>query len=300
MRYKIPADLHCSHCTLQWYWATGNTCLYDDSYRRHFAEMQTAGWPAMDWCPFCRPGHSVCGETFGEEFWNCADVAVLSPGEQPAVPDPGTTSLPLVDQPSREPKEPSLAPCAPLWGQCGGELWEGPSCCVAGSYCHEQSRWYYQCQPGDGSASEVEPEAEEETEAETEEVEAEPVEPEAEAEEVEAEPEAEEEEVEPEDESKEQCAALWGQCGGSTWTGTTCCQTGSVCKVHNAWWHYCAEDNGSSMAQVSQPLRATLRGRHARRHQSMMFLEVTNVVSRGDMSEDLMSSFPVDRQADEF
>lgn len=287
MRYKIPADLHCGHCTLQWYWATGNTCLYEDSYRRHFAEMQTAGWPAKDWCPLCAPGHSVCGETFGEEFWNCADVAVFSPGEQPAMPDPGT-SLPLVDQPSREPQEPSFVPCALLWGQCGGELWEGPSCCVAGSYCHEQSQWYHQCQPGDGSAPEAEPEAEEGE-----------VEPEAEAEEVEAKPEAEEAEVEPEDESKEQCAALWGQCGGSTWTGTTCCQAGSVCKVHNEWWHYCAEDIGSSMAQVSQPLRATLRGHRARRHQSMMFMELTKVVSSSDMSEELMDSSPLDRQADE-
>lgn len=299
MRYKIPADLHCSHCTLQWYWATGNTCLYDDSYRKHFAKMEAAGWPAKEWCPLCAPGHLVCGETFGEEFWNCADVAVLAPGEQPVVPDLGTTTLPSVDQP--DPVEPSIpaGACALLWGQCGGQSWDGPSCCVAGSYCHEQSQWYHQCQPGDGSEDEAEPRAEAEPEAEESEVE-----PEAETEEVEpaaeeVEPEAEAEEVEPEDESKEDCAALWGQCGGNTWTGTTCCQAGGVCKVGNEWWHYCAEDNGPSMTQVSQPLRGTLRGRRPRRHQSTMFLEVTGVVSRGDVSQEFLDFPPVDQQADE-
>jgi len=34
------------------------------------------------------------------------------------------------------------------------------------------------------------------------------------------------------------CAALWGQCGGSGWTGPKCCQSGS-CKASNEWYSQC-------------------------------------------------------------
>jgi chitinase len=38
-------------------------------------------------------------------------------------------------------------PCAPLWGQCGGTSWNGPTCCAAGAKCDTQSVWYAQCVP---------------------------------------------------------------------------------------------------------------------------------------------------------
>jgi endo-1,4-beta-xylanase len=34
------------------------------------------------------------------------------------------------------------------------------------------------------------------------------------------------------------CAAKWGQCGGSGWNGATCCQEGS-CKASNEWYSQC-------------------------------------------------------------
>ncbi|KAL2023320.1 hypothetical protein VTK56DRAFT_3058 [Thermocarpiscus australiensis] len=34
------------------------------------------------------------------------------------------------------------------------------------------------------------------------------------------------------------CAALWGQCGGSGWTGPTCCAQGT-CKAANQWYSQC-------------------------------------------------------------
>lgn len=34
------------------------------------------------------------------------------------------------------------------------------------------------------------------------------------------------------------CAALYAQCGGSGWTGPTCCASGS-CKVSNEWYSQC-------------------------------------------------------------
>ncbi|OBR10670.1 Fungal cellulose binding domain-containing protein [Colletotrichum higginsianum IMI 349063] len=37
---------------------------------------------------------------------------------------------------------------APLYGQCGGEGWSGPTTCVAGSVCTFSNYWYSQCVPG--------------------------------------------------------------------------------------------------------------------------------------------------------
>lgn len=35
------------------------------------------------------------------------------------------------------------------------------------------------------------------------------------------------------------CAAKWGQCGGTGYTGPTCCASGSSCKYSNAWYSQC-------------------------------------------------------------
>ena len=32
------------------------------------------------------------------------------------------------------------------------------------------------------------------------------------------------------------CAAKWGQCGGASFNGATCCQAGSSCKKSNEWY----------------------------------------------------------------
>ncbi|TEA16249.1 Acetylesterase [Colletotrichum sidae] len=37
---------------------------------------------------------------------------------------------------------------APIWAQCGGQGYSGPSSCVAGGYCSSQNPWYFQCVPG--------------------------------------------------------------------------------------------------------------------------------------------------------
>merc|ERR1719330_1861682 len=53
MRFKIPSGLNCAHCTLQWYWSTGNTCLYDAGYFSYFSKMAAAKWSASSWCAAC-------------------------------------------------------------------------------------------------------------------------------------------------------------------------------------------------------------------------------------------------------
>jgi len=79
MRFIIPSDLVCEHCTLQWYYATGNTCAYDADYFSFdpgfkFWSHYGAAWATCD--------NSCCGSQatnlWGEEFWNCADIKVVS------------------------------------------------------------------------------------------------------------------------------------------------------------------------------------------------------------------------------
>ncbi|EAQ85617.1 hypothetical protein CHGG_06870 [Chaetomium globosum CBS 148.51] len=35
--------------------------------------------------------------------------------------------------------------CSAKWGQCGGQGWQGPSCCQSGSTCQASNQWYSQC-----------------------------------------------------------------------------------------------------------------------------------------------------------
>jgi len=162
MRYTIPADLTCSRCTLQWYYSTGNTCLYDGDYFTHFAQMQAQGWPSMEWCNFCTPGASCSGTCcgpesgkFGEEFWNCADIAVQAGGgpQPPVAPTPASSLMPepVTQAPAPSPATQAPTPsggCSAVWVQCGGNGWTGAACCEAGSHCSRQSEWYSQCKPG--------------------------------------------------------------------------------------------------------------------------------------------------------
>ncbi|PNH31107.1 hypothetical protein VD0002_g7570 [Verticillium dahliae] len=49
----------------------------------------------------------------------------IPPGVPPTVPPPGGS-------------------CAGLWGQCGGQGWNGAKCCSQGT-CRAQNQWYSQC-----------------------------------------------------------------------------------------------------------------------------------------------------------
>jgi len=35
------------------------------------------------------------------------------------------------------------------------------------------------------------------------------------------------------------CSSVWQQCGGQGWSGPTCCQAGSTCKLSNPWYSQC-------------------------------------------------------------
>jgi cellulose 1,4-beta-cellobiosidase len=38
--------------------------------------------------------------------------------------------------------------CGSVWTQCGGNGWQGSTCCASGSTCVKQNDWYSQCLPG--------------------------------------------------------------------------------------------------------------------------------------------------------
>eukprot|EP00931_Biecheleriopsis_adriatica_P077834 TRINITY_DN5131_c0_g1_i4.p1 TRINITY_DN5131_c0_g1~~TRINITY_DN5131_c0_g1_i4.p1 ORF type:complete len:940 (-),score=148.59 TRINITY_DN5131_c0_g1_i4:208-3027(-) len=156
MRYVIPAGLSCEHCTLQWYWATGNSCLYDEDYIPYFKHMQSLGWDASAWAPWAVESWATkknvaCGPdgkgTFGEEFWNCADIKVNA-GDSTPVPAPAPTPLPSPVPTPVTTTTVALGPCSAVWQQCGGNGWSGHTCCEIGNYCNVQSEWYHQCIPG--------------------------------------------------------------------------------------------------------------------------------------------------------
>jgi hypothetical protein len=47
-------------------------------------------------------------------------------------------------QPSNPSQPPPSSGGAPLWGQCGGEGWTGPTTCAQGT-CKASNQWYSQC-----------------------------------------------------------------------------------------------------------------------------------------------------------
>ena len=42
------------------------------------------------------------------------------------------------------------------------------------------------------------------------------------------------------------CSAVYGQCGGSGWTGATCCASGSTCTYSNSYYSQCVPSSGGS------------------------------------------------------
>lgn len=97
--YRIPASLSCSRCTLQWYWSTGNSCLYDADYEHYFQNVMLSPFVPMEWQPTAVMGNTnICstGGTFAEEFWNCADIEVVAAGPTPPpVPAPVPAPSPM-------------------------------------------------------------------------------------------------------------------------------------------------------------------------------------------------------------
>ncbi|CAA7260315.1 unnamed protein product [Cyclocybe aegerita] len=50
---------------------------------------------------------------------------------------------------------PYVSAQAPVWGQCGGQGWTGPTTCASGSVCTFSNQWYSQCLPGSAPTTAV-------------------------------------------------------------------------------------------------------------------------------------------------
>lgn len=118
MWYKIPEDLACTHCTLQWYWSSGNNCVYDADYFTYFKGIQELGWDAGSWSAFSVADWATCENRccgnaglWGEEFWNCADIKVVASGPTPP-PTPAPTNK-VTLSPTWQPTQPPSPTHAP-------------------------------------------------------------------------------------------------------------------------------------------------------------------------------------------
>ena len=106
------------------YYATANSCWPDEDYPLYFKQMQAAGWTNVErWDPFSFSTWASCDNwccgrvgSFGEEFWNCADIRVLpsSDGGFTRDPHPGSNATAGTCTFELEP-----------WSDCTGFVCEG-------------------------------------------------------------------------------------------------------------------------------------------------------------------------------
>ncbi|ODV63994.1 glycoside hydrolase family 45 protein [Ascoidea rubescens DSM 1968] len=102
--------------------------------------------------------------------------------------------------------------CASLYGQCGGLNWNGPNCCTGGYLCSSQNPYYHQCTPIKTTTATSTATAPTIITLPT--------------------------TTNPVFDDSE-CAALWGQCGGRSWNGPTCCQDSYPCQSVNDYYYQC-------------------------------------------------------------
>jgi len=86
--FKVPAGLQCEVCTLQWHWWTANSCQPAGDYGCFKEDLQAKGyWEGSKkawWTAFSGTCSGPAGpngqKDCGEQFWNCADIAVRPAG----------------------------------------------------------------------------------------------------------------------------------------------------------------------------------------------------------------------------
>lgn len=103
---------------------------------------------------------------------------------------------------------PTIPPCSPIWGQCGGTDWAGSRCCSDGNVCVAQAGnplLYSQCLPKSAVGPPVKTTAHNHRT------------------------------------TTYTCSPLYGQCGGKAFKGSTCCAPGSICvpQVNNPYYSQC-------------------------------------------------------------
>jgi len=87
---------------------------------------------------------SGSSELFNFDWWQFDSGSGTSPGTTTLITS--TTSGVSSTRSSSAPATTSSATtnCSPLYGQCGGQTWNGPTCCTQGT-CKVANEWYSQC-----------------------------------------------------------------------------------------------------------------------------------------------------------
>jgi len=126
-KYLLPPGLTGDLVLLQWHYYTANTCVYEgyDAYP----------WPSSSWNPnlaLC-PEISSDGSGTPEQFWNCAEITILTGTVSP------TTSAPTSPQLSPPPINSPVASPTPETACGGGSTGNGfcgdKKCCSYWGFC---------------------------------------------------------------------------------------------------------------------------------------------------------------------
>jgi xyloglucan-specific exo-beta-1,4-glucanase len=75
----------------------------------------------------------------------CPTTMSTSTVKPPASSSSSPVVIPTSTTTTAKPPATSAPALAQKWQQCGGNGWQGPTVCVAGSTCKKQNDWYYQC-----------------------------------------------------------------------------------------------------------------------------------------------------------
>lgn len=82
IKYHLPKDLVCKHCVIQWYWVSANECNPPGLVEYYRGPRGPFWWGKCkgqgDAVGGYRPAWTPCGgRIFPEEYYTCADVAIL-------------------------------------------------------------------------------------------------------------------------------------------------------------------------------------------------------------------------------
>jgi hypothetical protein len=116
-KFKLPEGVTCDHCVLQWWWLTANSCV-PPGYRDFDFPKAHQGDGKTD---FYIPTQEDCvGTTAGEEFWNCADIAITSQKntdkhttKPAAASTPATKPVATTTKPAATTTKPAAKPTSP-------------------------------------------------------------------------------------------------------------------------------------------------------------------------------------------
>lgn len=129
MIYRLPDNVKCQRCLLQWTYMTGNTCEmpgYDD------VVFPSPSWRAAGGAlPKCT-NMSEDGAGAPERFWNCADVRIIQESQ----------SAPSPEKPQEETPEPPPSPQPEAGQETGPRVWDASTVYLANDIVIHQGKLY--------------------------------------------------------------------------------------------------------------------------------------------------------------